>query len=366
MTSRPERRRGGDAPTVTDVATRAGVSPMTVSRVLSGAAHVRPELRERVEQAVATLGYRRNENARSLRPGQRSGLVGVTVTNVANPYYAGVQRGIEEVAARFGRRILVGNSNEDADLERQLVADFLGRRVEGLVVVPSGGGDSAHLQPAALGGVPLVLASRSTPGVEVDTVLVDDVRGALEATSTLIAEGHRRIAFLGNRLSVFTGQRRLTGFRLAHQRDGREPAAELVRLGQQDVDSASQAMAALLALDDPPTAVFSANNRNTVGAIRALVDARRRRGDHGPVPQVRLYGFDSFELADLSPVPLSVVDHDAVELGRRAAAMLFDRLEHTVPDDLAPRLVELPVTLPGVPVDPGTAPTTGRAADADR
>jgi len=344
-----ERRpRASGAPTVQDVAVQANVSPMTVSRVLSGAKHVRPELRERVERAVAELGYHRNENARSLRPGQQSGLVGVTITNIANPYYAGLQRGIEEVAARHGRRILVGNSNEDPVLERQLVADFLGRRVEGLIVVPSGIGEPDHLQPAALRGVPLVFASRAVDGVAVDTVLVDDVTGAFEATSTLLREGHRRIAFLGNRLSVFTGRRRFRGFRQAHQSARVAVVEDLVRLGQQDVESAQQAMAEVLELADPPTAVFSANNRNTVGAIRAIVAAQRQqawtRSDGVPPPQMRLYGFDSFEFADLSPVPLSVVDHDAVELGRRAAEMLFERLDGTGAN-LPPRVVELPVSL---------------------
>ncbi|GAA1437275.1 LacI family DNA-binding transcriptional regulator [Microlunatus lacustris] len=334
------RRRTPAAPTVQDVAVEAGVSPMTVSRVLSGGQHVRPELRARVEAAVAKLDYHRNENARSLRPGHRSGLIGVTITNIANPYYAGLQRGIEEVAAQHARRILVGNSNEDPELERQLLGDFIGRRVEGLIVVPSGGVDVQHLQPAALGGVPMVFASRSVPGVEVDTVLVDDVRGAQAATTTLLAEGHRRIAFLGHRLSVFTGQRRLEGFRAAHRLAGAEVVEDLVRVGQQDVESAQQAMAELLALADPPTAVFSANNRNTVGAIRAI--ARRRAGIDGP--EVRLFGFDSFELADLSPVALSVVDHDATELGRQAARMLVERLDGLAPEE-PPRLVELPVVL---------------------
>ena len=340
--ARPRRRPG--ASTVQDVAAEARVSPMTVSRVLSGAKHVRPELRERVERAVLQLGYHRNENARSLRPGQRSGLIGVTITNIANPYYAGLQRGIEEVASRHERRILVGNSNEDPARERQLVADFIGRRVEGLIVVPSGQGSPAHLRPTALSGVPLVLASRAVPGIDVDTVLVDDVRGAFDATTMLLDEGHRRIAFLGNRVSVFTGQRRFEGFRLAHERAGVTVVGELVRQGQQDVDSAREAMNGLLGLHDPPTAVFTANNRNTVGAIRAIM-AAGLEGEGGRLG-TRVVGFDSFELADLSPVPLDLVDHDAGELGRRAAEMLFERLavgESSA--EQAPRLVELPVHL---------------------
>jgi len=342
------RERSAPRPTIHDVAERAQVSPMTVSRVLSGGPNVRAELRERVEQAAADIGYRRNENARSLRPGHRSGLIGVTITNIANPYYAEMQRGIEEVAAEHSRRILVGNSNEDASLEAQLVADFLGRQVEGLIVVPSGSGGSRHLTAAALGGVPLAFASRAVEGIDVDTVLIDDVGGAFDATSRLLDEGHERIAFLGNRVSVFTGRRRLRGFRDAHAARDVSVAEELVRVGQQDVGSAEVAMAELLSLPNPPTAVFSANNRNTIGAIRAIEAAKRRQGDGSTVPPIRLFGFDSFEFADLSPVPLSVIAHDARELGRRAAEMLFDRLDGAAADVPA-RLIELPVYLQTTP-----------------
>jgi len=342
------RERSTGRPTVHDVAERAQVSPMTVSRVLSGGPNVRAELRERVEQAAADIGYRRNENARSLRPGHRSGLIGVTITNIANPYYAEMQRGIEEVAAAHSRRILVGNSNEDASLEAQLVADFLGRQVEGLIVVPSGSGGSKHLTAAALGGVPLAFASRAVDGIDVDTVLIDDVGGAFDATSRLLDEGHERIAFLGNRVSVFTGRRRLRGFRDALAARGVPVVEELVRVGQQDVGSAELAMAELLALPEPPTAVFSANNRNTIGAIRAIEADKKRQVDRESAVPIRLFGFDSFEFADLSPVPLSVIAHDARELGRRAAEMLFDRVDGDQSDGPA-RLVELPVYLQATP-----------------
>jgi LacI family transcriptional regulator len=342
--ARASARRSSN-PTVHDVAHEAGVSPMTVSRVLSGGKNVRAELQDKVWRAVETLGYHRNENARSLRPGHRSGLVGVTITNIANPYYAEMLRGVEEIASAHGRRILVGNSNEDPDLERQLVADFIGRRVEGLIVVPSSTGDGAHLQGERLGGVPLVLASRAVADVDADTVLIDDVAGARAATARLLAEGHRRIAFLGNRSSVFTGRRRLDGFTLAHHDTGLEPDAELVRLGQQDVGAAEHAMAELLDLPQPPTAVFGANNRNTVGAIRGIVARRRSAEAAGAtVGEIRVAGFDSFDFADIAPVRLSVVDHDAGDLGRRAASMLFERLDDA-PAAGSGRVVELPVTL---------------------
>ncbi len=203
----------------------------------------------------------------------------MTITNIANPYYAEMQGGIEEVAAKANRRIIVGNSNEDPDLERQLVADFIGRRVEGLIIVPADPLRADHLESGALGGTPVVLASRGVPGLGVDTVLIDDMGGAYEATSRLLEEGHRRIAFLGMRSSVLTGQRRLQGYRDAH-RDHNVPVYEhLIRMGQQEASSTERALTELLAHEIPPTAVFCANNRNTLGAIRAIV---RFRAAHMP------------------------------------------------------------------------------------
>lgn len=331
-------------PTVVDVAALAGVSPMTVSRVLSGGKNVREHLRIRVEQAVEELGYHRNENARSLRPGNRSGLVGVMITNIANPYYAQMLLGIEESAARNGRRILVGNTNEDQDLEARLVGDFTGRQVEGLIAVPSGQ-DRARWQPARLGHAPVVFATRAVDGLDADTVLVDDVSGAYQATLALLNEGHRRIAFLGNQLSVFTGQRRFEGFRRAHEQFVLRPVDELIRRGQQDVSSAEAAMRELMALESPPTAVFSANNRNTIGAIRAIrALISDSAGNAALFERFHLIGFDGFEFADMAPVALSIVDHDPRELGRRAGDLLNERLQPGFVSTRA-RVVQLPVTL---------------------
>lgn len=321
-------RSGSDPVTVRDVAAHAGVSPMTVSRTLAGGKNVRPELQAQVWASVAALGYHRNENARSLRPGQSSGLIGVAITNLANPYYGDFAIGVEEVAAQHGRRILLGNSGEDRPRERQLIADFIGRQVEGLIVVPAAGGEggSAHLTPVALGGTPLVLASRLVDGVDAGAVILDDQRGAQEGTEVLIAAGHRRIGYLGNLSSVFTGQRRFEGFSAAMAAAGITVDPALVRREQQDVASAREAMTALLALPDPPTAVFAANNRNAIGAMSAITAHLHDGGEHRPA----MVGFDGFELAELSPVPLTLIEHDARALGRRAAEMLFAGAEQTI------------------------------------
>jgi LacI family transcriptional regulator len=336
-------RKRASLPTIQDVAARAGVSPMTASRALSGTQNVSKVLREKVEKAARELGYRRNEYARALRPGQKSGLIGILVTNLSNPYYAAVLEGAEEIAAAHGRRVLIGATHEETARERELVAEFIGRQAEGLIVVPTGG-ENSHLKPDYLGSIPLVLASREVEGISVDTVLIDDINGASRAIDLLLREGHKRIAFLGNAVSVFTGQRRFEGYREAHERWGIEIRDELVKRNQQDVASAEQAVAELLALDDPPTAIFGANNRNTIGAVRALSAAGKlspgTSNDSGDSGLIRLAGFDNFDLADIVSPPLVVVDHDARELGRTAAELLIDRLDGDRKDRPA-RTVEL-------------------------
>lgn len=329
----------GRPPTVKEVAARAGVSPMTVSRTLAGGTNVRPDVQQRVMAAVAELGYRRNENARSIRPGQSSGLIGVAITNIANPYYGTFTLGVEEAVFASGRRIILGNTAEDADRERQLVHDFLGRRVDGLIVVPTDS-DGTHLRRSIAEGVPVVLASRRLAEVAADSVVLDDEGGAREATGALLDAGHRRVAYLGNTSAIFTGRRRLAGYEEAHRARGVAVDPALVRQGQQDVASAHAAAAALLDLPDPPTAIFCANNRNAIGAV-AEIGARVKAGTSAPVEVI---SFDDFELSQLMPVPVGVVEHDPRELGREAARLLIARLDGE-PDGQAVREIVLPVHL---------------------
>lgn len=334
---------GARQPTIREVAASAGVSPMTVSRTLAGGVNVRPDLQEKVLAAVRELGYFRNENARSLRPGQPSGLIGVAITNLANPYYGNFALGVEEVAARHGKRIVLGNTGEDCARESQLIADFIGRQVEGLIVVPSGG-ISKHLRLERLGDTPIVLASRRVYGLDVDTVLLDDVGGAYRGTRTLLDAGHTRIAFLGNVLSVFTGQRRYAGYERALAEYDITPDPDLVQRDQQDVESARTAMERLLDMSNPPTAVFSANNRNTIGALKEI---GRRIREGAPAENFpAIVSFDNFELSEMMPVPVTIIDSDARQLGREAAELLFARLGAGRSHGPA-RTVELPVTVTG-------------------
>ncbi|MFD9076889.1 LacI family DNA-binding transcriptional regulator, partial [Streptomyces lasiicapitis] len=291
----PRESRAGQPPTLRDVAERAEVSAMTASRVLRDDPRVLPATRDRVRAAAAALGYRPNEVARSLRLGRGTGLVGLVVTNLANPFYSRLALGVDSVVAADGLKTVIGNTGQDLDGERDLVADLVARRVDGIIAVPAGS-DHRHLAAALDGGVPVVLASRPPEGFDADCVLVDDFGGAREATARLLSRGHRRIGFLGSPPAVHTGTERLRGYTAAHADAGLPTDASLVRQGQTEPAAAEHAATQLLALPDPPTALFCSNNRNTIGAFRAV----RATGT-----DTALAGFDDFELADTHALPLT-------------------------------------------------------------
>ncbi len=328
-------------PTVREVAKRAGVSPMTVSRTLAGGINVRPELQQRVMAAVEELGYHRDENARSIRPGQTSGLIGVAITNIANPYYGTFALGVEEEAALSGRRILLGNTSEDPAREAQLVSDFMGRRVEGLIVVPTSS-SGHHLEQAQRSGVPVVLASRRIPDLDVDSVVLQDELGAYEGTRALIEAGHRRIGYMGNTRGMYTGAHRFAGYARALHEAGLPVDEEIVFAGQQGIDDSLEAARKLLDVRPAVTAIFCANNRNAIGAAKEL-GRRISKGTAQPASLPEMLSFDDFELSDLLPVPVSVVDHDPREVGRLAAKLLLERLTGQGPRGV--RELEVPVRL---------------------
>lgn len=310
--SAPARPAG--RPTLKSVGALAEVSAMTVSRVLRDDPSVTAQTRRRVYAAVDSLGYRRDQMAWRLRAGKPAGMVGLVVSNLANPFYSQLALGVESILADEGLKVVVANTADDVDRERGVVIDFVDRRVDGLIVVPAG--DShRHLAPADLHGLPTVLAARPPIGTPLDCVLLDDYGGTRAAMQWLLSHGHTRIAFLAPP-AVWTTAERLRAFEETLADAGLPQDGSYIRVGQRDVESAEAAAADLLGLSDPPTAFFCANSRNSIGTYRA---------QHRMRSPVSIAGFDDFDFADMLEIPTAVVTYDAQEMGRRAAQILLER-----------------------------------------
>lgn len=316
MSSQPASRR----PTMRDVAALAGVSLSTVSRVVTGSQQVDPVMAVKVEKAVEMLGYRHNAAAGNLRRADGlSASVGLVFEDVSNPFFSAVHRGVEDVARSRSVLTLAGSSDEDPARERELAEAFLARRVDGLVIVPAGA-DHSYLARDVAAGMALVFVDRPPRFMDADAVISDNAGGARTAVAHLAAAGHRRIAFLGDQPEIFTAAERLRGYGDALRDHGGERDEALIRhpaFRAVDVDATVRE---LLAGPRPPTALFTAQNLITLGALGTLHAL-------GLQHTVALVGFDDVPLASLLQPGVTVVAQDPAALGRRAAELLFSRLD---------------------------------------
>jgi LacI family transcriptional regulator len=318
------------------VAERAGVSLKTVSRVINSEPGVAVETASRVTEAIDELGFQRNDLARSLRQGRTSATLGLVIEDVANPFYSAIAQAVEAAARARGYMVITGSCEEDPERERELVLALLRRRVDALLLVPAARvRDHSWLARELGSATPVVFLDRPPYGLAADTVLLDNQGGARTAVEHLLAQGHRRIAYVSDPAELSTAAERLAGYRAAMESAGVSVDSELLRLGTHDARQAEAVVRELLALPpgERPTAIFTGNNRNTIGALRAL---------RGLEQEIALVGFDDFELADLLAVPTTVVRHDSQMLGAEAAKLVFDRLDG---DASPPKRVVVPTEL---------------------
>ena len=303
-----------------DVASLAGVSLSTVSRVVNGSPPVAPELAERVEQAVEMLGYRHNLAARNLRRADGlSATVGLVFEDVSNPFFSAVHRGVEDVARERSVLTFAGSSDEEPARERELLEALLARRVDGLVVAPTSS-DHSYLAREVEAGIALVFIDRPPPFLDADVVVSDNVGGARTAVSHLIAAGHRRIGFLGDQPEVHTATERLRGYREALAAHAIEEDPRLIAHPAFRATDAEETTRRLLSVSEPPTALFTSQNLITLGAMRTLHEM-------GLQHSIALVGFDDVLLADVIEPGVTVVAQDPYRIGREAAELVFSRLD---------------------------------------
>jgi LacI family transcriptional regulator len=321
-------------PTLKDVAREAGVSVRTVSRALYDEPRISAETRARVLEVVEALGFRPNTLARHMRAGGRDRAAALVIPDLSNPFFASVASGVESVVREHGLILLLGSSDEDPAREQSLVTTFLDRQAAVLLVVPTASGEHSYLRPERRRGLPIVFVDRPSVKLTADCVVSANHDGAYAAVSQLLAYGHRRIAFVGDRpASLYTRLERFRGYRSALLGAGIPVDDALVVDAHLDVDSAA-ITAGLLALPDPPTAIFAANNLVCMGVVTTL--SRSHRWD------VAVIGFDDFLLANAFDPGITVVAQDTTHLGTTAAEMVLARLHG---DRRRVRTVTLPTTM---------------------
>ena len=320
--------------TIKDVARLAGVSSMTVSRVINRSERVSPETRQRVEQAIAELGYVPSRLARGLIR-QKTGTLALIVPDVANPFFTLIVRGAEDVARRAGYRVILCDTRADLTIEREVIEEMIAHRVEGIAIAPVSDDSRSHLRRLARFRVPFVLIDRTVAGVECDVVLGDNAGGARRLVEHLISLGHRRIGFIVESDAVSTARDRHRGYIEALEAAGLPLEPSLVVRSTVDPGGGFDGMRRLLELEDPPTAVFTVNNLVAVGAIEAV------RANGLEVPEdVALVCFDDIEYASRLYPFLTVMAQPAETLGMLGTQLLLDRVEGRAPAQS--RVVVLP------------------------
>jgi DNA-binding LacI/PurR family transcriptional regulator len=329
----------GRHPTLVDIAERAGVAPMTVSRVVNENGYVSEAMREKVQRAVKELNYHPNGLARSLKR-QRTHVVGILLPDIANPFSAELVSGIQEILLSRGYASFICTSERSTEREQASLRALFDHRLDGIIVAtretPTG---NEWLSRMVERGLPMVVVGRDFTHPKVDRVTADHEKGGYEATKYLIASGHKRIGFAGVSLAGGKGLRRFQGY-LAALRDHKLPVEEELVVGMDTISGPGystqndgyQGMKRLLALRKPPTAVFARNDFTAIGAMCALHDAGLAVPD-----DVSIVGFDNVPLAAYTSPPLTTVDQPTIEQGRQAASLLIERIEPSASKGLRER-----------------------------
>ncbi|MBV4459228.1 LacI family transcriptional regulator [Pseudomonas sp. COR58] len=304
--------------TIKDVAALAGISYTTVSHVVNKTRPVSEEVRLKVEAAIKSLDYVPSAVARSLKA-KTTATIGLLVPNSLNPYFAELARGIEDYCERNGYCVILCNSDDDPEKQRNYLRVLLEKRIDGLIVA-SAGGDDGLVQGLTGVKTPMVIVDRGLDGVDADLVRIDHEYGAYLATRHLLELGHRDIATIGGPVGTSVAQMRLAGFRRAMDEAG--VVVSPGRILESDFTSTGGYNAAALLLEDsPPTAIFAGNDMIGIGVLRAAAERNVR------VPtELSVIGFDDIQMSRYVYPALTTVGQSILQLGEMAAEVLLRRI----------------------------------------
>jgi LacI family transcriptional regulator len=323
-------------PTIRDVAQRAGVAPITVSRVINNAGYVTQEKRERVEAAIADLKYVPNTLARSFRLKQTH-TIALVLTDVTNPFWTEVARGVEDAAREQNFNVILCNTDESASRQAEYLSVLLQKQVDGILLVPANS-TIAPIELIQAQGTALVVLDRHVPAARVDVVRCDSEGGAHQLTEHMLSLGHRRIAVLTGPADVSSAQDRVAGYRRALAEAGVECVEELIFYGGFVQTSGYQMAQQALLATPRPTALFAANNFIAIGAWRALREAGLRVPD-----DMTLVAFDDLPASLMIEPFFTVAAQPGYEMGKQGTDLLLTRLAEETP--VQPQEIVFPTRL---------------------
>ena len=293
---------------------------MTVSRVITRSGSTSEATRDRVERAIAELGYVPNAVARQLRS-KRTRTIALVVSDIANPFFTVIARGVEDAARRRDHAVIFVNTDESPALELDHLRVLMGRQVDGVLLVPAGNsGEPFRLLRSQQ--IPVGVIDRRVQVRQVDEVRTDSEAGAYALVGHLLGLGHRRIAAITGRRTIATAVDRVAGYARALTEAGIPLDPELIRYDSFSLAGGYRRMQEILAVAPRPTAVFAANNFIAFGALRAIREAALHVPD-----DLSLVTFDDLPEGWQAEPFLTVLAQPAYEIGRQAAELLFERLE---------------------------------------
>ena len=303
---------------IKDVAKLAGVSPASVSLALSGKPYVAKEVKERINKAVSELGYRPNIVARSLRE-KKTTIIGLVLSDIANPFFPEIARGVEEKAREHGFNVILCNTDGDPFQEKDSIEILLCRQIDGLIITSAH--STANLSDYRRENCPIVLVNRDPFPGRFDFVGIDNISSARMAVNHLIKLGHQRIANIRGEPASPASFGRYQGYKIALEEGGLSLQENYIKIGYLKYEGGYEAMISFLKEPYPPTAVFCTNDMMALGAI----DACAQKGIK--IPQdVAIVGFDDIWVASLKTVQLTSVRQPRYQMGVKAVDLIIERI----------------------------------------
>lgn len=306
------------APTLSEVARKAGVGTTTVSRVINGGKRVDRKTLARVRRAIEALGYMPNQAARILK-GHRTKTIGLIIPSIADPFFASCAEAAQVIARTHDSLLIVTTTHNESDAEIESVKVLMQHQTDGLIIAPSDTDHDALRTLLVRASVPVVALDRPLLHSSIPFVVADNFAGANLATQHLIGHGYRRIACITGENTLYTIRERISGYRQAVQAAGLP-----VMLDDSITDdlSVERVIRALLSGSEPPDAIFTLKNSITIGTFEIM----QKLGVAIP-NQIALLGYDDFELAETVRPSITVVRQPIEEIGRMAAEILFEELQ---------------------------------------